>query len=198
MQFLDAHIQTLNLLVQTVTLFVLAFTAGAILWQAIGGGKQAKASERLAQLGMEQTELMRMQVHASFRPIITIASGTYGHGTATLTLKNLGTGAALGIVAHYRSGFRKSVGSLSASETVIFLFDNSLNHNPILVGPPITESGILSAANSDVCLRLEYESVSGAGCWTTVDFKLGREAGTELHDVKLKHGMDSPSLTTDL
>lgn len=48
MQFLEAHIQT-------VTLIVLAFTAGAILWQAIEGGKQAKGIRENGAIGANRT-----------------------------------------------------------------------------------------------------------------------------------------------
>lgn len=189
MQILEAHIQTL-------TLVVLAFTAIAIVWQAIEARTQAKASEKLAQLGLDQTKLMRIQALASFRPIITVTHGTYGLNVAMLTLKNLGTGAALGIVGIYRSGFRQRVGSLSAEEATSFQFDNSLNRILRPVGPPITEGQSVRAANGDVALRLEYQSVSGANCWTTVQFRLGGEGAFEVDEIK--HGMDSPSLVTNL
>jgi hypothetical protein len=189
MRFLEAHSQIASLL-------VLAFTSGAILWQAIEAGKQAKASVRMAKTSLAQTELMRTQIYESLRPVVTVAGGEYGPNIATLTLKNLGAGAALGIIGIYRSGFRQRVGGLSAEESVVFRFDNSLNQNPRLVGPPITKSGTLGAANGDVSLRLEYQSVSGANCWTMVDFKLGGEGGVEIDEIK--HGMDFPSLTTNL
>lgn len=113
-----------------------------------------------------------------------------------ITLKNLGTGAALGIVGLYRSGARHHVGSLSAEEAIVFRFDNSLNQNRRLVGPPITKSETLSAANGDVSLRLDYKSVGGASCWTTIDFKLGGKSGIEFDEIK--HGMDYPSLAMNL
>jgi hypothetical protein len=196
MQFLEAHIQT-------VTLLVLAFTAGAILWQAIEAGKQAKtsveqakASVRMAQLSLEQTELMRMQVHASFRPIVTVTGGAYGPNIATLTLKNVGTGPAIAIFGVYRGGISQIVGNLAAEQTVNFRFDNSLNLVPQPVGPPEPGHHSVNERNQSVPLRLEYQSVSGAKCWTTVDFHLGGEGAVEPEEIK--HGINLPSLTVNL
>lgn len=189
MQFLEAHTQLASLL-------VLAFTAGAILWQALEAGKQAKASVRMANSSLKQTELMRMQIHESFRPVVTVTGGEYGPNIAILTLKNLGAGAALGIVGIYRSGFRQRVGSLSAEQAVDFRFENGLNLIPPPIRLPGAEYQPVSAANGNVTLRLEYQSVSGAICWAAVKFKLGGEGAVEPDEIK--HGMDSPSLAAIL
>jgi hypothetical protein len=182
--------------IQTVTLMVLAFTAGAILWQAIEGRRAAKASLRLAQLSLKQTELIQTQVHASFRPIVTVTDGQYGPGISTLTLKNVGTGPALTIFGLYRSGARWSVGSLPVDQTVTFRFDNMLNLPPAPIGfvgsgnqPPIEPS-------RTVTLRLEYQSVTGANCWSTILFPLGRTGSVEVEEIKF--GIDLPSLTDKL
>jgi hypothetical protein len=189
MQFLDEHIQTL-------TLVVLTFTGFAILWQALEATKLGKAAVKLALLGLKQTELIQTQVHASFRPIVTIIDGTYRPDVTELNLKNVGVGPALLILAVYRSGARWSMGSLSAGQTVVFRFDNMLNHSPAPISfggpdvPPIIEPG------RTVTLRLEYQSVSGANCWTTINFPLGRTGGVEPEEVK--YGIDLASLTESL
>lgn len=189
MQFLDAHSQLASLL-------VLTFTAFAILWQATEAGKQAKASVKMAKSSLAQTELMRMQAHATFRPVVTVTHGSYGQNVAMLTLKNLGTGSALGVVGLYRSGAQQRVGSLSSAEETSFRFDNTLNRPPQLVGVPMTESTLLPAASGDVTLRLEYQSVSDANCWTTINFRMVEGVRVEFDEIQ--HGMDSPSLTTNL
>jgi hypothetical protein len=188
MQFFEAH-------VQAVTLLVLAFTAGAIVWQAIEAKKQAEASVSLARLSLEQTKLMQMQVHASFRPVVTVTGGEYSPGIATLTLKNVGTGPAIAIFGVYRSQARQSVGSLSANEKTGFVFQNSLNAVPHLTGPLGHGHQPISGPSQDVALWLEYQSASGANCWTTIDFKVSGEGAVEPDN---KSGMDLPSLTTNL
>ncbi len=188
MQFLEAHIQT-------VTLLVLAFTAVAVFWQAIEGGKQAKASMRLAQLSLEQTELMRTQVHASFRPFVTVLDAGYIPNAAMLKLKNVGTGPALSVVGIYRSQARQEVGDLSPGQMIDFRFENSLNIVPRPVFPLGPGNQSVITAERTVPLRFEYQSASGADCWTTVDFPLGHE-GAFAPDIE--HGMDLPSLTTNL
>ena len=195
-------IHSLEMHIQTVTLIVLFITAIIAIWQGWAATKQAKASEEqakasvsMAKLSLEQTELMRTQIHASFRPIVTVMNGAYGPNCATLTLKNVGTGPALAIFGAYRSGYRQPVGSLSAEQTFSFHFDNYHNLVPQLVGPIGPGYQQAKPANGDVPLRLEYQSVSGANCWTTVDFLLGHEGSVE---PKIKHGIDMPSLTTNL
>jgi hypothetical protein len=188
--------------IQAVTLFVLAITAGVAVWQLLAATKQAKssveqakASVRMAQFSLEQTELMRMQVHASFRPIVTVTGGAYGPNIATLTLKNVGTGPAITIFGVYRSGVRQSVGSLSVEQTTSFHFDNYNNVGPERLGPLEPGYQSVSEGNQTVPLRLEYLSASGAHCWTEVKFRLGGEGPVE---PEIKYGMDIPSLTTNL
>ena len=182
MQFLEAHSQIPSLL-------VLAFTAVAILWQAI-------ASVRMAKSSLEQTKLMRMQIHESLRPVVTVAGGKYGPNSATLTLKNLGAGAALGIVGIYRGGGTQRVASLSANESTSFPFDNSRCNISDPIGPPEVVFKARSEASARPPLRLEYESVTGAKCWTTIKFKLGGEG--EVEPDEIKHGMDAPSISAHL
>jgi hypothetical protein len=189
MQFLEAHIQT-------VTLLVLAFTAGVILWQAIEGRKGAKASVELAKLSLKQTGLIQTQVHASFRPIVAFIDGTYRPDITELNLKNIGPGPALTIFGVYRSGFRQSVGSLSTDQSITFRFDNMLNIPPAPIGFVGSGNQPLAAPSRTVTLRLEYQSVTGANCWTTIVFPLGRTGGVEPEEVK--HGIDLPSLTENL
>ena len=129
MQLLETHIQTL-------TLVVLALTALAIFWQAIEARKLARVAVRLVKLSLEQTQLVQTQVHATFRPIVTVTGGTYGPNIATLTLQNVGTGPALSVFGSYRSKATQSVGSLSANEERSFAFHYNLNLTPQRIGPP--------------------------------------------------------------
>ena len=183
--------QGASLLVLAVTVFVSFRQLKAATEQARASNEQAKASEKMARLSLEQTELMRAQIHASFRPVITVEESAYGPNSANLILKNIGAGPAIGVVGIYRSGARQSVGSVAVEQTVPFRFDNYLNVIQRPVGPidPMAQATIDTKPTT--ALRLEYESITGAKCWTAIDFPLGHE-GSFVPETE--HGIAMPSL----
>jgi hypothetical protein len=193
MHALEEHLQAISLLVLAITAVIALWQLVAATKQAKSSVEQAKASVKMAKLSLEQTKLMRVQLHASFRPVVTVADGEYGLNIAMLTLRNLGAGPALAIFGVYRNGLRQSVGDLSAGQTISFRFDNYQNQILRPVGPPRSEYQSIGA-NQAVPLRLEYRSVTGAYCWTTVNFKLGGEGPIE---PEIETGMDLPSLAAN-
>ncbi len=169
-------IASIDSVIQGATLLVLAAT---VLYAA----RQAKASESMARFSLQQTELMRAQMHAAFRPFVIVTGGEYGAGCASLTLKNVGLGPALMLSGLYRGGYRQSVGSLEPGKTETFFFDSGHNIGP----PPLSPSHEAPKPTQAVALSLEYQSVTGARCWTHVDFPLGRKGSVE---PEMEHGMD--------
>ncbi len=163
MQLLEAHIQT-------VTLIVLALTAIIALWQSIEATRQAKASEGMAKLSLEQTELMRRQMLASFRPILTVTGGEWGTRSASLTVQNIGTGPAVAISAIYLSGSKRSVACLSPEQATKFVYEFDTGN-----------SGRFP-------LRFEYQSIVGAMCWTSVTFKLSTSGPIDTDEIS--HGTE--------
>jgi len=190
----EAIFQGVSLLVLAVTVYVSLRQLKDATRQAKSSEDQAKASVKMAQLSLEQTELMRTQVHASFRPVVRVTTGDYASNAVILTLKNVGTGPALGVVGIYRSKARQDVGDLSPGQMIEFRFEHGLHVVPPSVGPPRPEYQSVGGPSQTVPLRLEYQSVSGASCWTTVDFKLGGEGPVEAEN---ESGMDLPSLTAN-
>jgi hypothetical protein len=195
MHTFEVVVQAASVLGLAIALFLSTRQLKAATEQAKSSEEQAKASVRMAQLSLKQTELMRTQVYASSRPIVTGTGGVYGHNIATLTLKNEGTGPAIAIFGVYRGGFRQRVGNLLVEQAISFQFDNSHNLPLRPVGPLQPGCQSVGGANRTVSLRLEYQSVSGANCWTTVDFKVGGEGAFE---PEIKYDIDLPSLTTNL
>ena len=162
--------------------------AAAVFYSA----RQARSAEKLAKVSLEQTELMRAQLHAAFRPVVEVTGGEYGINCAMLTLRNVGTSPALALSAVCRNGWREKIGSLAPEGIKEFRFDNSYNMAPPPpVGPPEYRAKF-KVEIQPVPLRLEYRSVSGAQCWTTVDFSLGHE-GT--FQPECDSGWDEPSLS---
>ena len=188
----ESFIQTATLLVLAITVFISYRQFKAATEQAKSSEAQAKASESMARFSLQQTGLMQAQIHASFRPVITVTGGAYSNNAATLTLENLGTGPALALVAIYRSGVRKSLGSLAPEKRIQFRFENSLNQVPRL-NSALESEPELSATARAIPLRLECQSVSGAKCWTTVRFKLGGEGPV---DPEIEGGIEFPSLAS--
>jgi hypothetical protein len=196
MHTFEVVVQAASVLGLAIALFLSTRQLKAATEQAKSSEEQAKASVRMAQLSLKQTELMRTQVYASFQPIVIGTGGVHDLNIATLTLKNVGIGPAIAVFGVYRSGFRQSVvGSLSVEQAISFQFDNSHNLPLRPVGPLQPGCQSVGGANRTVSLRLEYQSVSGANCWTTVDFKVG---GKGAFVPENKHDIDLPSLTTNL
>jgi len=163
-------------IVQVLTLAALVVTAAvavrqlkAATEQARASDAQAKSSEQMAKLSLQQTELMRGQLHLAYRPIIEVTGGEYGTQSATLTLQNVGNSPALGVLAICRSGYQEKLGSLAPDKTRRFRFDHSFNV-PTL---PIRSTGAPEAEIQSVPLRLVYQSVSGAKCWSNIDLDIG-------------------------
>jgi hypothetical protein len=196
LQGLEAHIQAVALVVLFITAIIAIWQGREATKQAKASEEQAKASVKMAELSLEQTELMRKQVHLSLRPIVTVTSGVYGPNSATLTLKNVGTGPALETFGEYRCGYRQPVGSLSAGQTFIFHFDYQNNLVLPPVGPIEPGNQPARAANRNVPLRLEYHSASGANCWTIVEFPLSGEGA--IGPIEKKYGMEFPSVSVSL
>ncbi len=157
--------------------------------QARASGAQANSSEQMARLSLQQTELIRTQLHASFRPVVEVIGSEKGTQSATLTLKNVGTSPALSLMAVCRSGWQQNLGSLAPESMRVFCFNYSFNLSP---PPPLfspVSQGQLKPDVQQVPLRLEYASASGAKCWTNVRFKVGGDGPLE---PEFEHGMDLP------
>jgi hypothetical protein len=129
----------------------------------------------MAQYSLQQTELMRAQVHQSFRPIVGVAKAVYGQNCAIFTLSNFGAGAALNIVGVHRSGYRLPVGALQVGQTTEFRFNNDQNVIPCPVGADGPARLAEMQKRNPHPLRLEYQSVTGANCVTIIDFPLAHE-----------------------
>jgi hypothetical protein len=74
--------------------------------------RQAKAADKMARLSLQQTELTRAQLHASFTPIVEVTGGEYGANCAMLTLQNVGNSPALTLTAICRNAHRDTLGTL--------------------------------------------------------------------------------------
>lgn len=176
------HLMHLQDILQALSLFVLAGTVAVSLRQlkaataqAKASVDQAKSSANMAQYSLQQTEIMRAQAHQSFRPIVGVSKGLYGPNCAVLMLSNFGAGAALNVVGIHRSGYRLSVGTLQVGQTIEFQFDNNHNSIPCPLGADGPERLAEMNRNNPHPLHLEYQSVTGANCWTTISFPLGHE-----------------------
>jgi len=174
---MDTSIQAGSLLVLAATVYV--------------SYRQARASERTAKLSMEQTELTRAQLHATFRPIVEV-TGEDKTTHVMLTLKNIGTSPALALTAICRSGSRDNLGNLPPGNERLYRFDNSFNVAPPPAGPPEVREQFAPKIQS-VPLRLEYKSVTGASYWTAAEFSLGHEGPL---DLETEYGMDFPDAGT--
>lgn len=168
-------IQALSLLVLATTVFVSLRQLKSATAQARASADQAESSEKMARYSLQQTELMRAQIHHAFRPIIGVSKGLYGINCAVLNLSNFGAGAALNVVGVHRSGYRLPIGTLQVGQMTEFQFKNDQNLIPCPVGPDGHARLAEMQKRNPYPLRLEYQSVTGANCWTTVDFPLGRE-----------------------
>ncbi len=172
-----------------LTLYYSSRQLKAATAQARASEIQAKASEQMARLSLEQTELIRAQIHASFQPTID-AVGEYGKNCALFTLKNIGNGPALNLFAQYIGGVRVPLGNLERAASIPFQFDNYLNQQQRRIGNGKPE--IVLPPVQNVPLRLEFHSVTGASCWTNIQFKLGCEGPLK---PEIEHGMDLPPHT---
>lgn len=168
-------LQALSLLVLAATVLVSLRQLKAATAQAKASVDQAKSSETMAQYSLQQTQLMGNQIHQSFRPIVGVSKARYGPNCALLNLSNLGAGAALNVVGVHRSGYRLPIGTLQVGQTTEFRFNNDQNVIPCPVGPDGPERLAEMNRSNPHPLRLEYQSVTGADCWTTVDFPLAHE-----------------------
>jgi len=169
-----------------LTLYYSSRQLKAATAQARASEIQAKASEQMARLSLQQTELTRAQIHASFQPTID-ASGEYGMNCALFTIKNIGNGPALNLTAQYIGGVRMPLGNLERAASIRFQFDNYLNQTQRMLGtgrPDIVLPPVQSTP-----LRLEYLSITGAKCWTNVQFALGGQGPL---NPEMEHGMDLP------
>ncbi|MDE3202268.1 MAG: hypothetical protein KGN79_15255 [Acidobacteriota bacterium] len=154
--------------------------------------RQAKAAERATILSLKQVELMRTQLNSTFRPVVEVTGGEYGVNSASLTLQNVGNSPALMLTAICRSGYRERLGTLGPDKQRKFKFEGSFNLPQQAIGPPEYQDKLKLEAQP-VPLRLEYTSVSGARCWTNINFPLGRQG---VVDAEIEHGMDFPLLNT--
>ncbi len=105
-----------------------------------------------------------------------------------LTLQNVGNSPALTLIVICRSGYRLNLGTLAVDNRKNFRFDYKFNVAPQPVGPPENREQF-KVEIQPVPLRLEYTSVSGANCWTNVDFPL---RGLGEVESEHKHGTDLP------
>ena len=169
------HSVSVQDILQTLSLLVLAGTVAVSLCQLKAATDQAKSSANMAQYSLQQTEVMHAHIHQSFRPVVGVLKGLYGPTRAVLTLSNFGAGAALNVVGIHRSGYRLSIGPLQVGQTIEFQFDNRHNSIPCLLGADGLERLAEMNRSNPYPLRLEYQSVTGANCWTTIAFPLGHE-----------------------
>lgn len=166
--------QGASLLVLAATVFVAYRQMKEATAQARASERQAKSSEQMAERSLQQSETMRAQLHATFRPVVEVTGGAYEREAIKLELTNVGTGPALALSCIYRSGHRESIGSLEAGKSTVFKFIRSANEVQPPVGPPEVRAQ-WKGPTQEMPLRLEYQSVTGAKCWTNVDFELGAE-----------------------
>lgn len=141
--------------------------------QAHSSGGQAKAAEQMAQRSLEQTEIMRAQLHAAFCPALN-ANGKYGPNCAYFTIRNIGLGPAFNVTAQYIGGVRLPLGNLEPGATAEFRFDNSLNMPQRMLGMGKADTVLPPVQNTP--LRLEFDSLTGARCWTKVVFQVGGDS----------------------
>ncbi|MDE3062153.1 MAG: hypothetical protein KGJ51_03745, partial [Acidobacteriota bacterium] len=106
--------------------------------------------------------------------------------------QNVGNSPALMLTAICRSGYRERLGTLGPDKQRKFKFEGSFNLPQQAIGPPEYQDKLKLEAQP-VPLRLEYTSVSGARCWTNINFPLGRQG---VVDAEIEHGMDFPLLNT--
>jgi len=182
-----AILQAASFLVLAVTVYVSFRQLKAATQQARASAEQPKSSAEMAELSLKQTEIMRTQFHASFKPVVEATGGKWGTQSVTFTLVNEGIGPALSVVAKTRDGFRQELGNIPTDKSKSFLFEYQRNLPPQHIGPPLSPNEPTLQIQS-VPLRLEYRSVSGAKCWTNIDFKAGADHPA---DPKHEHGMES-------
>lgn len=168
-------LQVLSLLVLAGTILVSIRQLKAATAQAKASADQAMSSEKMAQYSLRQTDLMGNQIHQSFRPIVGVSKAQYRPNCAVLDLSNFGSGAALNVEVVHRSGYRLSIGTLQVGQRIEFRFNNDQNTIPCPVGPDGPARLAEIQSRNPHTLRLEYQSVTGANCWTTIDFPLGHE-----------------------
>ena len=173
------RLNDLGIIVQSLTLPVLAAT----VWMA---RRQAKASEQTARYVLQQIDVARAQLHASFCPALD-ATGQYGANCAHFTLRNIGTGPAFNIEAQYIGGIRIPLGNLEPGATTEFCFDNHLNMPQKMIG--MGKPDTLLPPAQDTPLRLEFDSVTGAHCWTKVEFRVGGDSNGMV-EMKTAQGMN--------
>ena len=188
---IGAVIQGVTLLVLAATVYVAYRQLKTATAQARASDAQAKSSEQMARLSLQQTELMCAQLHAAFRPVVEVVGGEYGVNNAMLTLQNVGNSPALTLTAICRSGYRERLGALGPDQQRRFKFEGSFNLPQQVIGPPEYREKFKPEIQP-VPLRLEYTSVSGAMCWTNINFPLGRQG---VVDPEIEHGMDLPAIT---
>jgi hypothetical protein len=185
----EKFIQSATLLVLAITVFVAILQLRKVTAQAKASESQSKSSEQMARLSLRQTELMRAQLHASFLPVVEVTSGEYVPNGAVLQISNLGLGPAISIKAKTRGGAFFERGSLSPGNGFEFRFENHWNAVLPPAGPE-RQSLVSDGPSQSAPLRFEYRSVTGASCWTNVEFPLGHTGAVE---PKIEHGMDMPS-----
>jgi hypothetical protein len=174
------NLNDLGTVVQTLTLPVLAATVWAT-W------KGAKAAQQSAQIAFRQFEVAREQLHASFRPALD-AKGSYGPNFVDFTFRNIGAGPAFNVTAQYIGRVRIPLGNLERGENIAFRFDNHLNIQQRVLGMGKPDT-ILPPAQ-DAPLRLEFDSATGAHCWTNVQFKVGGDSSGPV-EITTEQGIDA-------
>lgn len=88
----------------------------------------------MAQRSLEQTEIMRAQLHAAFCPALD-TNGKYGPNCAYFTIRNIGLGPTFNVTAQHISGVRLPLGNLEPGASTEFHFDNSVDIPQISAEP---------------------------------------------------------------
>ncbi len=157
--------------------------------------RQLKAATDQAKSSENTARLMQAQMQATFRPVVSVASGRYDAGYTELNLKNFGTGPAMGVVAIYPNRTQENLGDMVAGQARGFRYLHAHNHYPQrIVFEPHPHTITDAAPDPDgkaVTLRLEYQSVTGAKCWTKIYFTvIGSFGGTV--NAENESGIDMP------
>jgi hypothetical protein len=88
-----------------------------------------------------------------------------------------------------------SLGDLERAASIAFQFDNNLNLPQRMLGMGMGRPDKVLPPVQNAPLRLEFDSVTGARCWTNVRFKVGGEGPVE---PELEHGIDLPSTASKI
>jgi hypothetical protein len=138
--------------VQTITLIVIALNVIIANQQKNAALDQAAASNQLAALSSTQTSIMRNQLEATYKPVLSVTGTTTSGNTLQMTVQNSGPGAALSPIMELANGKTQTMPTIEAGracEQRIEIPDMTANNNSV---------------------RIRYSSLTGAHLGVFVPF----------------------------